>query len=211
MAFLPEEFRRAQEQSRAHFPSHHVGPLVDHHRQVAIAADPLGEAFADHGFRGRAHHQRAFQFTRRNQLAVFGDQAVVRDHRHFLGEAFDVRGFFFDQFQRNEQREIAVLVTGFANPLVQTTLQVFPDAEAPWLDHHAAAYAGIFRHVGLFDHFLVPLGEVVFAADADGGLFGLVGHGCFYRSCTVRGVAQARERPVSVLLGIKQSWPEIKG
>ena len=49
------------------------------------------------------------------------------------------------------------------------------------LDDHATAHAGIFRHVGFFDDFLIPLGEVGFAGEADGGLFGLalglIGHG----------------------------------
>ena len=62
VTFLPVEFQRAQEQARAHFPAHHVAPLVDQHRQVAVRLDPLGVHVADDGLGGRPHHQRLLQF-----------------------------------------------------------------------------------------------------------------------------------------------------
>ena len=34
VAFLPKEFRRAQEHARAQFPADHVGPLVEQQRQI---------------------------------------------------------------------------------------------------------------------------------------------------------------------------------
>ena len=36
VAFLPKEFAGAQEQTGTHLPTHHVAPLVDQQRQVAI-------------------------------------------------------------------------------------------------------------------------------------------------------------------------------
>ena len=65
MAFLPKKFRRAQQNARAHFPPHHIRPLVEQHRQVAIGFDPFRHRLADHRFRGRAHDQRFFQLRRR--------------------------------------------------------------------------------------------------------------------------------------------------
>ncbi len=41
VALLPEKFGRAQEQARAHFPAHDVGPLVDEDGQVAVGLHPL--------------------------------------------------------------------------------------------------------------------------------------------------------------------------
>ena len=58
VALLPKEFRRTKEQPRAHLPAHHIGPLVDQQRQVAMALDPAREGVADDGLRGRAHNQR---------------------------------------------------------------------------------------------------------------------------------------------------------
>ena len=46
VAFLPEELAGAQEQARAHLPAHHVGPLVDEQRQIAVALDPLARSSA---------------------------------------------------------------------------------------------------------------------------------------------------------------------
>src|ERR1700733_4777100 len=61
VTFLPQEFERAQEGPRAHFPSDHVGPLVEQHRQVAIALYPLSEHMVHDGFAGRPNDQRLFE------------------------------------------------------------------------------------------------------------------------------------------------------
>ena len=65
VAFLPEKLGRAQEQPRAHFPAHDVGPLVDQQRQVAIALDPALEGIADDRLRRRPDDQRLFQLRLR--------------------------------------------------------------------------------------------------------------------------------------------------
>ena len=48
VAFLPQEFGRAQERPRAELPAHHVRPLVHEHGQVAIALDQVAVDGADH-------------------------------------------------------------------------------------------------------------------------------------------------------------------
>jgi len=58
VAFLPQEFGGAQEEAGAHLPAHHVGPLVDQQRQVAVGAHPLAVHVTDDGLRRRANHQR---------------------------------------------------------------------------------------------------------------------------------------------------------
>ena len=47
------------------------------------------------------------------QLAAFVLQPVVRDDRHLLGEALDVLGLLGDEAQRDEQREVAVVVARY--------------------------------------------------------------------------------------------------
>ena len=162
VAFLPEEFRGAQEQPRAHLPAHHIGPLVDQHRQVAVALDPALEGVADDRLRRRPDDQRLLQFGLRIglQLAVDLLQPVMGDDRHLLGEAFDVLGLPGDEAQGNEQREIAVLVAGFLDPPVERLLQQLPDAVAPRLDHHAAAHRRRLRQIRVADHVLVPFREI---------------------------------------------------
>ena len=93
VAFLPEEFRGPQEKARAHFPADDVCPLIDEDRQVAIGLHPLRVARADDRLAGRPHDERLGQFRRgRGPQAApaIGLQAVMRDHRAFLGEALDV-------------------------------------------------------------------------------------------------------------------------
>ncbi len=99
MALLPEEFGGAQEEPRAHLPAHHIGPLVDLQRQVAVALDPAGKGVADDGFRGRPHDQRLFQLGVRIglQLAVDQLQPVMGDDRHLLGETLHVLGFLGEE------------------------------------------------------------------------------------------------------------------
>ena len=139
--FLPKEFGRAQEQPRAHFPAHDVGPLIDENRQIAIRLHPFGVHGADDGFAGRAHHQRFFERAGRNQSAFGADlKAMMRDDRAFFGEAFDVRRFFFQKAQRNEQRKIGVLMPGVFEHPVERLLDVLPNRVAPGLDDHAAAH-----------------------------------------------------------------------
>jgi hypothetical protein len=168
MAFLPQEFAGAQEHARAHFPAHDIGPLVRQQRQIAPRLHPARHGRADHRFRRGAHDQRLFQLRlgigHQPALAV-GDQAVVRDDRHLLGEAFDMIGFLGEIGQRNEQREVAVLDARFLDARVHDLLDAFPDAIAPRLDHHAAAHARFLGQLGLGDHRLVPLGEVFVARD----------------------------------------------
>jgi hypothetical protein len=82
VALLPEELARAQEDPRAQLPAHHVGPLVEQQRQVAVAAHPLGHELADHGLAGGAHHDRLGELL----------AAAVGDHGQLRREALDVLG-----------------------------------------------------------------------------------------------------------------------
>ena len=179
VAFLPEEFRGAQEQARAHFPADDVGPLVDQDRQIAIGLHPLRVARADDRLGGWPNDQRLGQRTGRHHFPIgIQLQPVMGDDRAFLGETFDVLRFLLQVAERNEEREIGVLVPGRLEHGVERALHVFPDAVAPGLDHHAAAHVARLRHVGGADDLLIPFGKIFLAARADGGFWNVrLGHG----------------------------------
>ena len=50
MALLPQELAGPQKHPRAHFPAHHIGPLVGQQRQIAPRLDPARHRLADHRF-----------------------------------------------------------------------------------------------------------------------------------------------------------------
>ena len=100
MAFLPKKFAGAQKHSRPHFPANDIGPLVGQHRQIAPRLDPPAHRRADHRFGSWPDNQRLLQLCVRigDQFAIaVGDQTVMRNHRHFLGKAIDMIGFFFKE------------------------------------------------------------------------------------------------------------------
>ena len=97
---------------------------------------------------------------------------MVRDHRALGGETLGVLGLFLEIRQRDEQREIGVLVAGRLEHHVKLALDQLPDAVAPRLDHHAPAGLGVLREIGGLDDLLVPLGKILGTGRGDGGLFG---------------------------------------
>ena len=212
MPLLPEEFRSAQEQARAHLPADHIGPLVDLHRQVPIALDPTREGVADDRLRGRADDQGLFQLGVGIglQLAVDVLQPVVGDHRHFLGEAFDVFSFLGEEAERDEQREVGVIDAHLLDAAIHGLLNALPDPIAPWLDDHGPTHRADLGHVRLADDGLIPVGESRLVAghpaDAESSL-----HRALFKvpfgdvKAVAQGWATARRRtPVSIRFGRKQ-------
>jgi hypothetical protein len=117
---LPQKFERPHKRPRPHFPTVHVGPLVDEHGQVAVGRDPLGKHVVDDGFRGGAHDERFIKFF----------AAATRDEGQFGGEAVDVVGFLFKERKRDELREISVVdAFGFERG-VKPALNRFPQSVA---------------------------------------------------------------------------------
>ena len=168
MPLLPQKLGRPQEQASPQLPTHHVGPLVDQNRQVAVRLDPLGIHRADDRLAGGPHNQRFVQLARRHQSALRPRlQPVMRDHRAFLGKAFDVLGFLFQETHRNEQGKVGVLMPRGLEHSVQHPLHVLPDPPAPRLDDHTAADGRVFRQVGCADHLLIPLGIIFLSRRAD--------------------------------------------
>ena len=166
VSFLPQEFRGAQEQTRAHFPAHHVGPLIDEQRQIAVALHPLGETRADDRLRSWTHDQRLFEFARRHEagLSVGFDswlQTMMGNDRALFGEAVDVFRFLLQKRKRDEQREIRVAMSRVLEHAVEHALNVFPRRVSPRLDHHAAAHRTGLGQLGRTHDLLIPLGVVL--------------------------------------------------
>ena len=99
---------------------------------------------------------------------------MVGNDGHFLCEAIHMRSLAFEIGQGNEQREIAIVVPGFLDAIVEQALNTLPNTIAPGLDDHAPADTRFLGQVGGGDDFLIPGGEIVFALD--GQRMANVGH-----------------------------------
>ena len=95
------------------------------------------------------------------------------NHGHFFCEAFDMLGFFLEIAQRDEQRKITIVVTGFLETAVEIALHQLPCAIAPRLDDHTTAHAGHLGHIGGAHDLLIPLGVIFSPRGTDGVSGGL--------------------------------------
>jgi len=116
------------------FPTHNIRPLVYFYRQVTVGVNPAFKRRSDHRFRGGSHHQRRFQRRRGNEFSVTRFQTVMRHDRHLLGEAFDVRRFFLNKLDGNEDRKIAIIVSSSFDIVIKASPQT-------WRRHLASAAA----------------------------------------------------------------------
>ena len=98
VALLPQELGGAQEHPRPQLPAHDVRPLVEQHRQVPVALDPLGEVGVDDGLGGGPYHHRLVELL-----------APAVGHDGELGaEALEVLGLPAQVGLGDEQREVGV-------------------------------------------------------------------------------------------------------
>ena len=97
VAFLPEEFGCAQEHACAHFPAHHVGPLVAEDGEVAPGVYPVFVCAPDDCFGCGAHDEFFFKagFGVDDDACAVGVvfKTVVGNYGTFFCEAFYVLGF----------------------------------------------------------------------------------------------------------------------
>ena len=165
VTFLPEEFAGAQEGTCAHFPTHHVAPLVAHQGQVAIRLYPVLIGVPYNGFRCGANDQLLFKLGGgvylNSALVGFGTQPVVGNHSSLFCKALHMLGFARKKRFGNKQREIGVLCAGFFEHLVELVLHLFPDGIAIGLDNHATTHGRLLCEVGLHDQVVIPLTVVV--------------------------------------------------
>ena len=111
--------------------------------------------------RRRPHDERLLELARGHELAVRPRlEPMVRDDRALLGEPSTCSASFCRKRQRDEQREVGVLVAGRLEHVVERALHVLPDRVAPRLDDHAAAHRRVLGEVRAGDDLLVPLGVV---------------------------------------------------
>ena len=176
VSLLPEELRSTEEKAGTHFPTHHVGPLVDEERQVAITLNPAGESGTDDRLGSRTDHVGLGEFTGRNHFPILKLEAVMSDDSTFGREALNMSGFFFEIAHRNEQGEVGVLVSRVLEPLVELALDLLPEPVTPWLDNHAAAHFRIFGKICGADDLLIPFGKVFIPGGCD-RVFLSFGHG----------------------------------
>jgi hypothetical protein len=147
---LPQKLCGAEEQTSAHLPADHVGPLVDQKWKVAITLDPLGIHRIYDRFGGGPDDQRFLQLL----------AAAVRHDRDFRGEPLHVLGLTGEKTLRNEQREVGVLVPRVLEHLIQGLLHLLPDGIAVGPDDHAPAHRTVVRQLCARDDLVVPGAEV---------------------------------------------------
>ena len=151
MSFLPEELRRAQEQTRDLLPSDDVRPLVDQDGQIAPRLHPLGVHGPDDGLGGRTDDEPL--------LEVF--VAAASDPGDLRRKALDVLALLHQQAFGNEQRKIRVDVTGFLEPAVERLLYQLPDGVAVRTNHHTALHGRVVGELGFANDVEVPAAEVL--------------------------------------------------
>ena len=165
VAFLPEELARAEEKAGAHFPAHHVAPLVAAEGQVAPGVNPLAISVPDGRLRGRTDDQFLLQTCRGvndHTIAIgVGLQTIVGDDGALLGKSLHVLCLLGEERLRDEHGEIYVLHARFLKTCIKRLLNALPDGIAVGLDDHTAAHIGLFGQVGLDDQFVVPLRVVL--------------------------------------------------
>ena len=174
MPLLPEKFGGAEEDAWAHLPADDVGPLVDQQRQIPPRLHPAGEHRPDDRFACRPDDEGLLELAGRDQLPLRREfEAVVRDDGAFLGEAFDMLRLLLEIRQRDEEREVGVLVTGLLEHPVEDRLHPLPHRVAERLDDHASADRRLLGEIGRLDDLLIPLRVVLGAGGGDC----VVGHG----------------------------------
>ena len=92
VALLPQELGRAKKEPGPKLPAHHVGPLVQKDRKVAVALHPLGIHRVDDGLRRRTYDQRLLKVS----------PARVGDDGQLWLEPLDVLRFLLDEALRDE-------------------------------------------------------------------------------------------------------------
>src|SRR2546427_12759604 len=65
------------------------------------------------------------------------------------------------QMERDEHREVEVLVPRLLEPDIESIADGFPQRVAVWLDHHRPADERVLRQVRLTNDLLIPGGEIV--------------------------------------------------
>ena len=106
MAFLPQEFRRTQEETGTHLPTEYVCPLIAQDRQIAVWINPVLICIPDNGFGSRTDNEFFFQLSSRVYYhatairVVF--QTIVRHYGTFFRKTFYMLCFTAKEWFRNK-------------------------------------------------------------------------------------------------------------
>ena len=161
MAFLPEELSGPQEKPCAHFPSHHICPLVAKYREVSprcnpvlvcIPYDSLGCRPYDEFFLkpcGRVHHYA--------RAVRIGHQPVMRHHRALLREPLYMLGLPAQERLGDKKREIGIDMPRLLEHPVKHIMHLLPDGITIRLDDHTAPYSRALSEICLHHKIVIPL------------------------------------------------------
>lgn len=138
--------------------------MIDQNWQVTIALDPLFVGVPDDRFAGWSNDQGFLEFClwvwdEAFAVGAFG-KAVVGDDRALFGEALDVVGLFIEEGLWNEQGEVGILVAGFLDHVVKSSLHILPKGEAMRRDNHASSDWRVVCQICFDDQLVVPVGVV---------------------------------------------------
>ena len=97
--------------------------------------------------------------------------------RELRFEALDVRLLLLDEAQRDQEREVRVLVARGLEHVVQGSLHVFPDRVTPWPDDHTSLDRRVIGELRPEHQLIVPGGEILVA----GGQLFIVRHGLSFQ------------------------------
>ena len=150
VALLPQEFERAQERARRFLPPHHVRPLIDEDRQIAVRLHPAGVHHADDGFRRGPDSKPLGEFF----AAPFGHP------RDFWRESLDVFGFAHEQAFGDEQRKIRVLMARRFESCIELGADVLPDRVPVGTEDDAAAHRCVIHELCAQADLRIPIGDI---------------------------------------------------
>ncbi|MPM05252.1 hypothetical protein SDC9_51540 [bioreactor metagenome] len=148
--FLPEEFRRPEEQPGTLLPAHDVRPLVDEDGKVSPGLDPFAVHVTDDRLRRGADHQ--------GLLEDFS--AGMGNHGALGSKSFHVLRFLFKEGVGNEEGKIGVHMAGFFKCFIEMMLDRFPQGVSRRADDHAAPHRGVVGEFRRLDDVEIPLGVV---------------------------------------------------
>jgi len=167
VALLPHELLRPEERLRLRgLPPHDRTPLIEPHRQIAVAAGPLGHEGRDDRFARGTNGQSLLEFL----VAALG-------HPRDLGiEPFDDVLLPLEVALGDEHREVDVVDAGLLEPAVQRVLNGLPEGVAARFRDDEPAHRGVVREVRLLDDLGVPLPGLVRFRLGDSEFLTLVAH-----------------------------------
>ena len=141
----------------AELPPHHVIPLVQFQRKIAMASDLLREVWVHCCFACWSYGEAVSEL-------VF---AAVGDPGNFCCKSFKMILLLDKLFLGNEDRVRTILHPQGFYALIQIVLDVLPNRPCWWVVDEAAGDVAVVQKACFLDHLDVPLADVVFFLGCD--------------------------------------------